>query len=416
MNKKVILSAICAFNVILSFTLVSSFLPIYLDNIGISLANIGLVFAFGAIIAGILRFPIGTMSDRVGRRPFMLFGAIGYPIFAIGIILSRSTAHFVGVRLLIELFGALFWIAFWAYIFDTIHRGHEGREIAHTNMVIRTGQIIAPFVGGLIITYYGFQHLFFLGAVIGLINILFVGMIIKERGKRKREILTRLKRDVMFEYKHLVNMKKFRTLTTIGVLHNVAWCVWWVYMPIYLKDIGISMQQIGIVLSFVYLVGLLTQYPIGKAIDNFPSKYIIIPGFFLVWASGYAFLLFKNYIGFVLARGAMSAGFGLEWNPLVARISHLTPRKEHGGTAGLFRAANAIAVGVVTIVAGYLADIYSIELVLWGASTFPLIVGIGLLFVSKGVMEKGRSLANKHHLTNLHSSSVHSEKEQNYIL
>jgi MFS transporter, DHA1 family, multidrug resistance protein len=416
MDKKLILGALCAFNVVLSFTLVSSFLPIYLDSLGISLVNIGLIFAFGAMIAGVLRFPFGTMSDRIGRRPLMLFGAIGYPLFALGIIFARTTPHFVGIRILIEIFGAIFWMGFWAYIFDMVHRGSEGIDIARTNIVIKLGQISAPVMGGLIIAYYGFTHLFFLGAAVGLVNILFISLVIRDDKKQGIGTFEQIEHDVVSEYKHLVNMKKFRTLVTIGVLHNVAWCIWWVYMPIYLRGEGVSIQQIGIMLSFVYLVSLLIQYPQGKAIDRFPSKYIIIPGFFLVWISGYAFLLMKDVIGYTIARAAMSIGFDMEWSPLVARISHLTPRKEHGGTTGLFRAANAITVGVVIIIAGYLADIYGIKIVLWGASSFAFIVGLGLLFVTKGIMAKGRSLKHKHHLTNLHASSVHSEKPQNYIL
>ena len=416
MNRNLIIRAICGLNIVLSFALVANFLPIYLDSMGISLVNIGLVFAFGAMIAGIIRFPIGTMADRVGRRPLMLIGAIGYPLFALGVIFSSTTAHFIGMKLVVEVFGALFWIAFWAYIYDTIKSGKEGKEMAHANMIIGIGNVIAPFIGGLIIAYYGFTHLFYLAAFIGVLNIVFISFVVKDYGKKSHETLEQLEKDVAYEYKHLINMHKFRTLATIGVLHNIAWCIWYVYMPIYLRSIGISIQSIGVLLSITYLVSMLTQYPIGKAIDKFPSKYIIIPGFFLVWASGYAFLLFKDFVGFTITRATMGIGFNMEWNPLIARISHLTPRKEHGGTTGLFRAANAITVGLVTIFAGYLADIYTIKVVLWGASTFALLVALFLFFVKKGIMARGRSLAHKHHITDLHASSVHSEKKQDCIL
>jgi MFS family permease len=416
MDNKLIIRAICGLNIVLSFALVSNFLPIYLDSMGISLVNIGLVFAFGAMIAGIIRFPVGTMADKIGRRPLMIIGAVGYPLFAIGVVFSRTTVHFVGIKLLVEIFGALFWIAFWAYIYDTIHRGEEGKGIAHANMVVGAGNIIAPFVGGLIISYYGFAHLFYLAAIIGVMNIIFISLVVKDYGKSSHETLEMLEHDIASEYKHLVNMKKFRVLTTIGVLHNVAWGVWYVYMPIYLRGLGTSIQHIGILLSVTYLVSMLSQYPLGKMIDKFPSKYIIIPGFFLVWASGFAFLLFKDYFKFVIARSAMGLGFNMEWNPLCARLSHLTPKKEHGGTTGLFRAANALSVGIITIVAGYLADLYTIKVVLLGASSFAFVVAFVLLFINKGIMAKGKSLVNKHHLVDLHGSSVNSEKKQNYIL
>lgn len=408
MRKNLMLSAIAGFNTALSFTLVSSFLPIYLDLQGISLTNIGLIFAFGAMLAGVLRFPIGTITDRIGRRPLMLLGAIGYPIFAIGIVLSHSTAQFVSIKLLIELFGALFWTAFWAYIYDVLRRGHEGRDISFAKILLGISCIIAPFAGGIIITYYGFTHLFYLAAVIGLVNILFVWLIVRESNKSRSETLEQFEHDLVKEYKDIISIKKFRIYLTIGALHNIVWVVWWVYMPIHLNNIGISFQQIGILLSAMYLAYVIFMYPLGKLIDKLPSKYIIIPGFLLVWISGYFFLLAKDFLGMAASRVAMGVGFDVEWSPLVARLSHITPRREHGGTVGLFRAGTAIVAGIVTVIAGWLAEIYGIKTVLWGASSLALVFALVLIFINSGLKEKGRGLLAKHHVINLHhKSKVH---------
>lgn len=397
MRRNLLFSAIAGFNTALAFTLVSSFLPIYLDLQGISLINIGLVFAFGAMIAGILRFPVGTITDRVGRKPLMLIGAIGYPLFAIGVILSHNTAQFVSVKLLIEIFGALFWTAFWAYIYDTLRRGHEGRDISYAKIILGGGSALAPFIGGLIIAYYGFTHLFYLAAAVGLVNILFVWLILREREKSTHEAISKLEKDMIKEYKHIINIRKFRTYLMIGVLHNIVWVIWWVYMPIYLKNIGFGFQQIGIMLSGVHILYILSMYPIGKAIDKFPSKYLIIPGFLIVWASGYLFLIAKDFIGYAASRWVMSIGYEMEWDPLIARLSHLTPRKEHGGTIGLFRAGTAVAAGITTIGAGYLSEIYGIKTVLFGASSFAFVVAMMLIFVKTGLRKRGRHLAHKHH-------------------
>jgi MFS transporter, DHA1 family, multidrug resistance protein len=402
MRKDLLFCTIAGFNTALSFTLVASFLPIYLDSLGISLTNIGIVFAFGAMLAGIIRFPIGTMADKIGRRPLMLFGAIGYPLFALGVVLSRETSHFLGLKLLIEGFGALFWTAFWAYIYDVIRRGHEGREIAYTRILLGASGAIAPFIGGMLIAYYGFAHLFYLAAVIGIINIFFVAMIIHDKTVAKHESVKQFKKDVAEEYKHIIHIKKFRIYLTISILHNITWAIWWVYMPIYLVKEGVTIQQVGMIISILYIVYMITSYPLGKLIDIVPSKYLIIPGFLLVWLSGYIFLAVKDFAWLAISRAGMGVGFDLRWEPLTARLSHLTPKSEHGGTVGLFRAGGAIAVGITTVVAGYLCEIYTIKTVLFGASTFSLIIGLGLIFVNSGLKEKGRILHNKHHVMHLH--------------
>jgi MFS family permease len=403
MRRDILVCAIAGFNTALSFTLVSSFLPIYLDSLGISLTSIGIIFAFGAMLAGVLRFPIGTIADKVGRRPLMLFGAIGYPLFAIGAVMSHQTTHFISLKLLIEGFGALFWTAFWAYIYDVIRRGHEGRDIAYTRIFLGASGAIAPFMGGMIIAYYGFNHLFYLAAVIGLINIIFVGLIIHDRTASKPETVKQFKNDVVKEYKHIINIKKFRIYLAIAVLHNITWAIWWVYMPIYLINEGVTIQQVGMIISVLYITYILTSYPLGKLIDIVPSKYLIIPGFLLVWLSGYAFLYAKELVFLAISRASMGFGFDLRWQPLTARLSHLTPKSEHGGTVGLFRAVNAMAVGITTVIAGYLCELYTIKTVLFGASTFSLLVAMILIFVNSGIKEKGSILHHKHHVMHLHS-------------
>jgi MFS family permease len=410
-KRRMLLSSIAGFNTAFSFMLVSSFLPIYLANLEISLMNIGFIFAFGAMIAGVLRFPIGTITDKVGRRPLMLIGAIGYPIFAIGTLLSRNTAHFVSIKLLIELFGALFWTAFWAYIYDILRKGHEGRQLAYTKILaIGVSGALAPFIGGFIIAYYGFTSLFYLAAAVGVVNIFFIATLIRDYLPPIKESAKHLEKDIVKEYRDIINIKKFRIYLAIGVLHNIIWATWYVYMPIYLSDMGISIQQIGIMISLLYISYIITTYPLGKLIDKFPSKYLIIPGFFLMWFGGYMFFMFKDFARLTLSRMAIAVGFDATWEPMIARLSHITSEREHGGTVGLFRAGNAIAIGLSTVVVGYFAGIYGIKAVLWGVSTFSLIIGIILVFINTGLMGKGRAKLHKHHVMHLQSASGKHDK------
>jgi len=402
-----IYSAIAGFNVALSFGLVSSFLPIYLNQQGISLLNIGLIFAFGAMIAGIFRFPIGKVTDKIGRRPIMLLGAIGYPVFALGIILSNTTADFISIKLLIEIFGALFWTGFWAYVYDMLHKGHEGRELAWSKIIMfGLSGALAPFIGGYIIALYGFTPLFYLAALVGLINIIFIWMIVKDckRTLQPLETIKKFEHELVDEYKHIINIKKFRVYLSIGILHNIVWAIWYVYMPIYLMNEGMAIQQIGIMISLLYVSYMITMYPLGKLIDKFPSKYLIIPGFLLMWLAGYSFLMFKDFAKLTLSRVAMGFGLDLTWEPMAARLTHITSKQQHGSTIGLFKAINAVAIGLTTVAAGYLSGIFGIKEVLWGASSLSLVIGLALIFVHNGLMQKGKAILHKHHVIHLHAS------------
>jgi len=400
-KKELLILYVLAFNLVFGFTLVSSFLPIYLSDAGVSLASIGFIFAFGAVAAGMIRFPIGSFADRYGRRPLMLIGAVGYPIFALGIALAHNISHFIGLKIFIELFGAIFWTAFWAYLYDHLTRKHEGVQISMRNMSVGLGAVCAPILAGFIIKYYSFIHLFYLSAGVGVISLVII-MMIKEKKKIGHRISLK---ELEQEYVDIFHRGKFRIYLAIGCLHNAGWVVWYIYMPIYLRSIGVSMPLIGTLLTVYYLFGILMQIPSGRLIDRVHSKYLIIPGFFIVWAAGYSFLLMRNYVHLVISRMFMGAGYDLTWSPLVARLSHITPKKHHGSSVAFFRAINALVVAITSVVAGYIASIYGIKIVLWGASSLALVVAFLLMFVKAGLLEKGRAVMKRRH--HMHFRSPH---------
>lgn len=394
-TRDLLLAYIIVFNIIFSFNLIATFLPIYLDQVGITLTNIGIIFALAAIAAGIIRFPLGTLADKYGKKPLMVFGAIGYPIFALGVALANKTPHFVGLKLLIDLFQSIFWIAFWVYLFNILTRGEEGKQIALRNVAVGVGLVAAPLVGGLVIEKFGFPQLFYISAIISSLSIFLILLVREPPYKHKEE-------NLLEEYSSLIHKPKFRSLLLIGILHNIGWVIWYIYMPIYLREMGFSMSAIGLLLSVNYLAYTLNTYPIGKLIDKVHSHYLIIPGFFLVWAMGYLFLLTTNYVVLTLSRTIMGFGQDICWQPLIARLTHTTPKKELGAAVGLFRAGVTVAVGIVSIIAGWLADLYGIKPLLFGAATFAFVSGLIVLFRYRHIKERGAALLHKHHLVHAH--------------
>ena len=176
-NKNIILLSAISFNVALSIALVKSFLSIYLHEIGITLISIGLIYAAGAIAAGILRLPLGGLISKYGPKPLMIIGAACYPLFAIGVSIAETTPFFIVLKIIFEIVGAVFWTAFWVYLYDTIIKGEEGRSITFTGVFRKLPFFIGPFIAGIIISLFGFKNLFYLSAVIGIISVFVVSMV-----------------------------------------------------------------------------------------------------------------------------------------------------------------------------------------------------------------------------------------------
>ncbi len=386
------------------YHLISHFLPIYLDSLGISLLNIGVIYAFAAIIAGILRFPVGAISDTFGRRPLLLIGVLGYPLFAILIAFSQNTFFFASAKVIFNIFSMVFWVGIGAYLFDVVSKKHEGRQIAGGNIVSCLSAAVAPLIAGVIIASLGFTNLFYISAAVTASAIPLALLIEKNKTRKHKKI----KIDWEYlqkEYSDIINSKGFRIVAFICVLTNFVWAFWYLLFPIYLTQLGFSTVVIGGVLTVNLLFIAFFHLFLGKWTDSMSGRWLIIPGFFLMWLSGYALIWTRNLIGYALSRIGYSTGISMSWHPAYASLARRTPKKEHGGAVGLFGAVTSLAYAFGALIAGWMAEVYSVKFALMTSSTIALIMGVILLLMSKHII-KARWLYSytntkykKHHVT-----------------
>lgn len=390
------------------YHMIANFLPIYMDSIGITLLNIGIIYAFAAIIAGILRFPVGAISDSFGRRPLLLAGAFGYPAFAVLISLAQNAFHFVSIQVVFHIFSMFFWVGVGAYLFDVLSKKHEGRQIAGQNIASTLSAAIAPITAGVIITLTGFTNLFYISAAITACAIpLVLWFERKEPAKQRKKVKINWEY-LQKEYGDVVSSKGFKITAFICVLTNFIWAFWYLLFPLYLKELGFSMVIIGAVLTINLFLATAFYIILGRWIDSVSGRLMIIPGFFLMWLSGYAILWVRGVIGYTISRIGFGTGTDMAWQPAYASLARHTPKKEHGGALGLFGALTTFAYAFGSLFAGWVSDIYSIKFALLASSTLAFIVGIILILLSKHIIRADwlysykKTRYRKHHVIHSH--------------
>ncbi|MEM2873980.1 MAG: MFS transporter [Candidatus Nanoarchaeia archaeon] len=385
------------FLALLGSGLTTALLSVYLAEKGISLANIGLIFAIGAIIAGLLRVPIGVITDQLGRKKFMLFGAFGYPIFAIGLIYANTVSHYIVLDIVLELFGAIFWTAYSAYFFNILTKGKEGLELGGRNITLYVTSAIAPFLAGIIATNFGFANLFIAGAAISASAII-VALTAKDHDYDNFLLYAKIKQ----EYENILKIKGLGWIAAMIFLVDFIFVFWAVFMPIYLQESGISLEAIGTILSINIFIGALLQIPLGKAIDKLPVKTIVIPGFLLFWFGGTMFFIFKNYFSYLINRVIIGIGSDMAYWPAVGMLAKLTPKAEQGGAIALIFGLSTAIKGIGSIIGGSLTQIYGIPIVLIAVSMLSLVATI-FFIPSKLLRKKGTQFHKMHHIRAVHT-------------
>ena len=156
-------------NLLMSLTFsgaVTTFFPIYADQLLISQAAIGTMFAFRALISTLGRLPNGIISRALGSQSVMLSALL------LETIVMLSIAH-TGTPVMLTALLALEGLAFGAYLVsgqtylaDNTEIENRGAAMGVYSTASSLGGAIAPLVLGLVANAYGVRLVFTVTGVI----------------------------------------------------------------------------------------------------------------------------------------------------------------------------------------------------------------------------------------------------------
>jgi MFS family permease len=125
--------------------------PLRADEFGVGLA----AGAFSAT-AFVLRPVAGRSADRFGRRPLMVLGGLGYALFTAAIVLVGHLPELVGLRLLLGVAEAFFFVAGFAAVADLAPPGRAGEAISFNSLSLYLGIAFGPLLGEALLDRGGF--------------------------------------------------------------------------------------------------------------------------------------------------------------------------------------------------------------------------------------------------------------------
>lgn len=129
--------------------------------------------------------PFGRFSDLYGRKRIFQWGFI---VFTVGSLLcgfATTLEHLIFARVL-QGFGASMLMANGpAIITQTFEYGSRGKALGILSMVVSTGLVSGPSVGGALIGSLGWRSIFLVNIPIGLLGFIFAGRNLDETERKK---------------------------------------------------------------------------------------------------------------------------------------------------------------------------------------------------------------------------------------
>lgn len=339
-------------------------LPAYLESMG-GEEYIGLIIALFTLTAGISRPFSGKLTDRWGRIPVMIVGAVVSGIAALMYPVLTSVGGFLMIRLFHGFSTGFKPTGTSAYIADIVPRERRGEALGISSFFGTIGMASAPALGSWIYLNHGIDSLFYASSLFAFASvIILVGMkeTLAER-ERFHPKLLRVHRNEILEPKvFMPSIVMILTCFAFGTTITLA--------PDFSDFLGIKNR--GLFFIVFTASSLLVRIIGGQLSDRFGRKWVLKISTTTLCMSMLIIGFSESPAMFFTGAFFFGIGYGLNSPTLFAWTIDLSPEMTRGrGVATLFIFLE-IGIGLGALISG---TVYQ------GMETrFPWIFGVAGFF------------------------------------
>ncbi|MBW1636354.1 MAG: MFS transporter, partial [Deltaproteobacteria bacterium] len=164
-NKTFVTLLLSVFIALLGIGIIVPVMPVFAARLGAGGFSLGMIIAAFSISRGLLQPVVGTLSDRWGRKNFLIVGLLIYGIVGLLIPQATSIGDLIGIRAFHGVGSAMIVPIAMAYVGLLSPVGHEGRYMSYLNIAIFCGIGCGPIIGGLVSDLLNFASVFYLMAI-----------------------------------------------------------------------------------------------------------------------------------------------------------------------------------------------------------------------------------------------------------
>jgi MFS family permease len=378
-DKKIF--CIIFFSIFISVTgvgIVVPLLPVYAHDLGASGLYISLIFSSFSLSRAFLLPYFGQVSDKRGRKPFIVVGLLGYALVSIAFIFSYDVNSLIIVRFLQGMASAMIMPVAQAYIGDITPDGKEGYFMSLFHVSTFLSLSIGPLAGGLIKDQLSLKAAFVSMGVLAAIGCMLSFFLLPPASSEK---IMKTRRTPPMSIMSLLKDKviaglfiiRFSYITCIGII----WC----FLPVYAdSEFQLSSSSIGILIMLVVFISGILQVPIGFFADRVNKRRMVILGCLIIICAIYSFSCARGFWDIVAADILFGIGGGLSTPPVMAlAVVKGNKTKSMGSIMSLLTIGHSLGMMTGSFFAGIIMDYFGLRSVFLLGTTI-MIVG-GLLFI-----------------------------------
>jgi len=341
-------------------------------------AMLTFIVAFG-ITKAIVNYFAGTLADRFGRKPVLLAGWLfGLPVPLL-LIFAPTWGWVVFANVLLGVNQGLAWSVTVIMKIDLVGPHKRGTAMGFNEAAGYGAVALAAWTTGLLAESFGLRPApFFLGLAFAGLGLGLSALFVRETADHVAHEVAALSRpapgathtttnghDGNLTQRQVFALATWRdrslsAASQAGLVNNLNEGMAWGLFPVYFAVAGLPVGTVGLLVAIAPAVWGVGQLFTGALSDRIGRKWLIADGQFTEAAGLVVIGLGDSFTVWAVGSALFGAGTAMAYPTLIAAIGDVAHPSWRGAAVGVYRLWRDLGFAVGAVLAGTLADLYSL--------------------------------------------------------
>ncbi len=347
--------------------------PFFARSLGASVSLIGSLASSTGLTTVLLSIPIGSISDRLGRKRIMQFGIICAILAPILYTFASEPLHLLPARIVLGIaLGSTFTMGF-VYVSEIAPKGRRGFAQGLYLTSMGTGFTLGPLIGGFAAKLVGYTSAFYITA--GLAACGFSALLFVPERRHSKSV----SRSTFASFGGLIKNQKLLAAGIANFFNSTVFNTIMIFFPLYGISIGLDESQVGMGLTVRGLASTATRFPAGLAMPKLGALKMMIFGLGTSAIMVLAIPTMDTLVFLSVILGLQGISYGIYLTSANTYVTEVSPEGLEGASMGIFSTFANISGIISPIILGAVAESWGIN------TTFRVsfaLAAVGLLILS----------------------------------
>ena len=303
-RRKISILSFALIVVMLGFGIVIPIFPFFIEDLGAGGSELGLLIAVSALLEFMFGPVWGGISDRIGRKPVLSIGMVGYALSTFLFGISTELWMLFAARAISGILSSATLTAAMAYVSDTTSKEDRGGGMGKLGAAMALGVILGPGLGGWL-AKDSLSLPFFIASGMAIVSFLLILIFLPESLSSENREDTGKEKVIQVKDLWQAVFSEIGVLLLMVMLFSFALTNFEAVFGLYaLEKFNYGPEQVGVILMVIAVISTVGKATLAGPATKQWGETRVIKASLIAGSVGFLVLLAVNtYITILLATG-----------------------------------------------------------------------------------------------------------------